>query len=121
MIDKRTKILQATADMIAEHGLTCSPMSKISARAGCGAGTIYRYFETKDELVVELFKETAQKLTDACLKNYQGEGSLRDRFFQIWGNYFSYINENPSERALLEQLFASPAIGPCDKESALDQ
>lgn len=121
MIDKRQQILQATAEMITECGLESCPMSKISARAGCGAGTIYRYFETKDDLVRALFKESIKKLTLVCLANYDADQSLRQRYYQIWGNYFEFICCNPRERGLMEQLFASPAISCEDKDEAFAQ
>lgn len=110
MIDKRQQILQATADMIAEYGLQACPMSKISARAGCGAGTIYRYFETKEELVKALFEDLIERLTEACLHEYDATQPLRDRFYRLWGNYYHYVMANPGQRALMEQLLASPVI-----------
>lgn len=120
MIDKRQQILQATSDMIAEYGLQACPMSKISARAGCGAGTIYRYFETKEELVKSLFQDLIERLTSACLQNYDPDQPLRERFYRIWGNYYHFVLANPGERALMEQLFASPLICNNQRDHALN-
>jgi len=117
--DKRQKILDATAEMIVEYGLQACPMSKISARAGCGAGTIYRYFETKQELVVALFEDRISRITDACLKDYSHTNPLRKRFVALWGGYYRYILENPCDRALMEQLLASPMICCNHRDSAL--
>lgn len=119
MIDKRQQILQATAEMIAEHGLQACPMSKISARAGCGAGTIYRYFETKEELVKGLFQDLIERLSCACLNQYDPSRPLRDRFYRIWGNYYDWVIRNPGERALMEQLLASPLICTNQRDHAL--
>lgn len=119
MTDKRQKILDATAEMIVECGLQASPMSKISARAGCGAGTIYRYFETKQELVVALFDDRIDRLTHACLDHYNQSNPLRQRFIALWGGYYQYVLENPCDRALMEQLLASPMICCHHRDSAL--
>ncbi|WP_221799185.1 TetR/AcrR family transcriptional regulator [Oceanobacter mangrovi] len=120
MIDKRQQILDATADMIVEYGLQACPMSKISARANCGAGTIYRYFETKQDLVFALFIDLFQKLTVACSEGYDETAPLRTRFERLWGNYYRYILANPNQRALMEQLISSPAICQQQKDEAIN-
>lgn len=119
MTDKRQRILDATAEMIVEYGLQACPMSKISAKAECGAGTIYRYFETKQDLVVALFEDRVERVTERCMAGYDQKTPLRQRFFAFWGGYYHYIRENPCERALLEQLLASPMICCEHRDSAL--
>ena len=109
-MDKRQQILEATAELIAEHGLQASPMSMVAKRAGCGAGTIYRYFETKEELVRELFADVALKVTEACLQGYDRHAGIKQRFFVYWGNFYHWMRDHPQTRALMEQLGSSPAI-----------
>ncbi|HXC93667.1 MAG TPA: helix-turn-helix domain-containing protein, partial [Geobacteraceae bacterium] len=55
--DKRDEIICAALEMIAENGFHGAPMAMIAEQAGVGAGTIYRYFENKDVLINELFRE----------------------------------------------------------------
>ena len=40
------------------------PMAMVADRAGVGAGTIYRYFESKDVLIAEIFNELERKVVD---------------------------------------------------------
>lgn len=110
MIEKREQILDATANLIAECGLEASPMSKVAKSACCGAGTIYRYFETKDELVQELYLQIVQKMTAECLNNYDDRACIKIRFYTFWGNFYRYMQANPRDCALMEQLSSSPAI-----------
>ena len=121
MIDKRQQILEATAEMINEYGLQACPMSKISARANCGAGTIYRYFETKQDLVTALFDELINALIAACSTDYDETAPLRQRFEKLWGNYYGYILENPCQRSLMDQLLATPTIDQDYKEESLSR
>jgi TetR/AcrR family transcriptional repressor of multidrug resistance operon len=109
-MDKRQCILEATAELIAEHGLQSCPMSAVARQAGCGAGTIYRYFETKDELVQELYLELVKRMIEHCLTDYDGSACVKLRFFQFWGNFYRYMRTNPRDCALLEQMSACPAI-----------
>jgi len=59
--DKRSDIMQAALDLIAEQGFHRTPMAEIAAKAGVAAGTIYRYFESKDVLITELHRELEGK------------------------------------------------------------
>lgn len=109
-MDKREQILEATADLIAEHGLQDCPMAKVAHHAGCGAGTIYRYFSTKDELVQQLYLHLNEKMARHCLQGLETHDSIRNRFDHFWGNFYQYLRAHPREVCLLDQLWASPAI-----------
>ena len=44
--DKSTAILEAALALFAERGYDGTPVPLIAEKAGVGAGTIYRYFES---------------------------------------------------------------------------
>ena len=48
------RILDAAFDAILDFGLTRMTMEDVAARAGCSRQTVYRYFPSKDHLVVAL-------------------------------------------------------------------
>lgn len=48
-MDKRDEIIRAAKELIAEHGFHGAPMARVAEEAGVAAGTIYRYFESKDD------------------------------------------------------------------------
>jgi AcrR family transcriptional regulator len=52
----RQRILQAAAEVFNERGLEVS-LDEIARHAGVGVGTVYRRFQTKEELVEALFME----------------------------------------------------------------
>ena len=53
--DKREAVMRAALELVGEHGFHGSPMAMIASRAGVAAGTIYRYFESKDVLIMETY------------------------------------------------------------------
>ena len=57
------KIIRERNDIHSEHGFHGAPMAKIADRAGVGAGTIYRYFENKDVMIVELYRDLEARKT----------------------------------------------------------
>ncbi len=60
--EKRSEIIRAAIELIAQHGYHGAPMAMIAERAGVGAGTIYRYFENKDVLIAELYRELEERI-----------------------------------------------------------
>jgi AcrR family transcriptional regulator len=106
--DKRIEILRAARELIAEHGFHGAPMAMIADRAGVGAGTIYRYFENKDVLIAELFKELEERIYPVLLEGYPSEKTIRERFVHLDSSLLKYFIENPLDFRYLEQFHNSP-------------
>lgn len=56
--DKREAILRAAIRTFARHGFFNSQVADIARAAGVAAGTVYLYFENKDDLLVSIFDRT---------------------------------------------------------------
>lgn len=106
--EKRQEILHAALELIAEHGFHGAPIAAIAERARVGAGTIYRYFETKDVLINELFLELRDKICQGLLKGYEPDKPLKERFIHLNMALLRYFINNPLEFRFLEQHFNSP-------------
>lgn len=52
----RQAILKAAEGLMRNHGFSGTKMSAIAAAAGLSTGAIYRYFPSRNELFVELFR-----------------------------------------------------------------
>lgn len=53
---KRTQILDAAAEVIAERGYAGTTLAEIAARAGTHAGSLYYHFASREELVEEVLQ-----------------------------------------------------------------
>ena len=107
-VDKREEIIRAAMDLIAEQGFHGAPMSMIAERAGVAAGTIYRYFESKDDLIRALFREIDEAIGAEILKDYQAKKPLRERFHHIFTKLLRYFIANPCHFRYMEQFHNSP-------------
>lgn len=106
--DKREEIVRAALELIAEHGFHGAPMAMIAGRAGVGAGTIYRYFENKDVMILELFKELEARSYPLIKEGYVSEKPLRERFLHLNTALINYFIKNPRDFRFIEQFFNSP-------------
>jgi TetR/AcrR family fatty acid metabolism transcriptional regulator len=55
--DKRRRIIDAAVEVFADKGFFSAKVSEIAEAAGVADGTIYLYFESKDDLLISLFRE----------------------------------------------------------------
>ncbi len=106
--DKREAIVTAALELIAEHGFHGAPMSMIADKAGVGAGTIYRYFDNKDILISELYRELEDKLLEALQEGFPAGKPMRERFLHIGTTLLRYCISHPLYFRYMEQYHNSP-------------
>ena len=54
---KRERILRASVDVFATHGYFNAKVAQIAKAAGVADGTIYLYFDGKEDLLITIFRE----------------------------------------------------------------
>ena len=106
--EKRQKVLNAALELITEHGFHGAPISAIAEQAGVGAGTIYRYFASKDIIITELFREIHDKVCAGLLEGYEAEKPFRERFFHLSMALLRYFIASPQHFRYMEQYLNSP-------------
>jgi AcrR family transcriptional regulator len=60
----RARIIETAIDLFAARGLQAVTVDEIATRADVGKGTIYNYFQTKEEIVVAFMVEFERKVQD---------------------------------------------------------
>jgi AcrR family transcriptional regulator len=55
--DRPAEIISAAIDVFAEKGFAAAKLDDVAKRAGIAKGTLYRYFETKDEMFRAVVRE----------------------------------------------------------------
>jgi AcrR family transcriptional regulator len=107
--DKRDDIMQATLELIAEHGFHGTSMAMIGERADVGAGTIYRYFKSKENLINAVNQELTEKIIASLLQAGTATGEpLRERFLHLATGLSKYLIDHPIHFRFLEQYYNSP-------------
>ena len=110
--DKRTAILDATLRLISKNGFHGTAMSKVAQEAGVSAGIIYHYFDSKDDLMVELYKHIKRKFGQMINESFDQTQPLKIQIRQILGIMIRYYIKRPQESAFLEQYTRSPYFSP---------
>ena len=77
--DKRRAILDAAITVFARQGFHSARVSDVAAEAGVAYGLVYHYFDSKDQMLNELFSERWSLLVEASEEIRRGDASPRDK------------------------------------------
>ena len=76
---KRASILRAARELVTGGGFRDTQMNAVAEKAGVALGTLYRYFPSKAELMVEVVANVAQREVDAVAEIAVKDGTAADR------------------------------------------
>ncbi len=99
---KTEAILKAALDLFVERGFHGTPVPEIAERAGVGAGTIYRSFESKEALVNALYQRWKQAIVDKMVTDFPADAPARVQFRTIWERMAEFAIKHPRELSFLE-------------------
>ena len=100
--DKREAITGAALELFVERGFFGTTVPEIADRAGVGAGTIYRYFASKEALVNELYREQKLAFSGTVLDQFPATAPTREQFRSLWMRMAKFATENERAFVFLE-------------------
>jgi AcrR family transcriptional regulator len=100
--DKRAAILAAALELFNERSFNGTPIPLVAERAGVGAGTIYRYFDSKEALGNAVFRACKTALQRHLLERIRGGLSPREDFRAMWRGLWEFFRDHPAAFQFLE-------------------
>ncbi|HEY0255434.1 MAG TPA: TetR/AcrR family transcriptional regulator, partial [Kofleriaceae bacterium] len=88
-------------DLFVERGFYGTAVPEIADKAGVGAGTIYRYFPSKEALVNEIYREEKTRFGAHVMDNFP-VGNARELFHNMWTRMVRFAVENVKSFIFLE-------------------
>jgi len=105
--DKRRRILDAALHVFAERGYHGTSVPDVAGAAKVSTGTLYRYFEHKEALVNEVYRDAKLRLRAALLDglgapdSYKAEDAER-WFTELWRRLGKFARAQPDAFRFLE-------------------
>ena len=99
---KRELILDGALELFAERTFAGSPVPLIAERAGVGLGTIYRYFDSKEALVNELYRKWKATMAADVIGERPTDPSIRSEFVALWTGLARFASAHPLAFVFLE-------------------
>lgn len=80
----RNKIIIAAMNLFSNKGFEGTSIAEIMKVADLGVGTFYNYFSNKDEIIMHLFRELNQKLSEVVCKSVNKNQNPSEQIPEIY-------------------------------------
>lgn len=97
--DKRRRIIDAATKIFAEKGFFKAKVSDIAREAQVADGTIYLYFENKDDILISLFEEQMNRVLEDMKTHVLNEKNAIKKIEKFAFNHLKLmeLNKNMAE------------------------
>ncbi len=85
----RVAIIEAAHELFADNPLV--PLSEVAKRAGVGAGTLYRHFPTREDLILAAYQHDIERLTVTAEEVLARHSSAKAAFVEWFETLAGYI------------------------------
>jgi AcrR family transcriptional regulator len=99
------RILDAAFECIEDVGLSRTTMEDVARRAGCTRQTVYRYFLSKDHLVMALIVREEDRFIEQTRQAFGADGDLEKALYQGTLMCLRFARSHP----LLDRLLGTDA------------
>lgn len=111
--DKRSQILQAAFKLFAQKGFFHTTVEEVAQEAGVGKGTVYGYFDSKQELLRQMLIFASDYYFERFFNVVEGNGGLKEKLVAIAREHFRFFNEHQeiARVVLYEHRYISEDLG----------
>ncbi|GLU51213.1 TetR family transcriptional regulator [Dyadobacter frigoris] len=107
---KQEKIIQSVFVITGKHGLAGVNIAGISKTAGVGAGTLYTYFKSKEDIVQAAYASVEDKMTQKMYAQFDSSLPVKQSLKQIYINMLNYRLNHYDETVFIDQYIQSNYI-----------
>lgn len=118
--NKQQDIRNATIAEVAAVGSTGVSVNKIAKRAGVSVGTIYRFYETKDDLLFAVYLAVKTDIHNAIMGATNAQQRTADKIRAMWFGLVEYAIKAPQDFLFVEMLAPEARVNSRDT-TALDK
>jgi AcrR family transcriptional regulator len=85
----RVAIIEAAHELFADDPLV--PLSEVAKQAGVGAGTLYRHFPSREDLILAAYQHDIERLTSGVDEVLDRQASAKAAFIEWFETLSAYI------------------------------
>jgi TetR/AcrR family transcriptional regulator, fatty acid metabolism regulator protein len=100
--DKHRRIIEAAVKVFAKNGFYNSKVSEIARAASVADGTIYLYFQNKDDILISLFEEEMARVLDKVRQAVEQETHPAARLERFALAHLALIEENQEMAEIIQ-------------------
>ncbi len=93
--NKRELILEAAIEVFARKGSHLATIADVAKKARVALGTVYVYFESKDDLLQQCMKEIIDTEIKAIIESTKSISDPMERLVAFFQHHIELVNEKP--------------------------
>ena len=120
--DKQRRIKEAMVNLILREGIDGASMSKIAKEAGVSAATIYVYYNSKEEMLAEVFKEYSRRPYQYMMSRISRDMNGRQLIDTLVRGCYAFSVEHEDVFSFVEQCSRCPTLCErvCEEDCSCD-
>lgn len=107
--DKRERLLREAARLFAERGFNQTDVAELASRAGVAKGSIYNYFESKEDLYLFVCQDGMERSRNAVYGDLNSEWDIYRQLAHIFRQGMRFVLAFPEYLSLYDGI-ASPGM-----------
>mgnify|MGYP002621827467 CR=1 FL=1 len=119
----KEKIFSSALELFAEQGVDKTSTADIAKHAGVASGTVFVHFESKEQLIQELYlnlKEGIMSQLSQVLQNTSKNESVEQVCKTLFAHVIRYLLAEPKQFAFVQQVEHNPAYSICTDDAKDD-
>ena len=109
-LEKQRRIKESMIRLILRDGLAGTSVAKIARAAGVSPATIYVYYDSKEAMLAEVFRECSHQTYDYLHRMLEPEMDGQELIRTIVRSYYDYTVEHEAMFSFVEQCSRCPGV-----------
>ena len=93
-LDKKQSFKQAAYNVFSNKGYKATVISEVAKQAGMAVGSFYNYYESKEEIFLDVYIEENNRIRQVIMNDIDWEGDVVELIGQLFGQSRSLISSN---------------------------
>jgi AcrR family transcriptional regulator len=108
---RRTQIVEAAIETVAEVGYTNASLSRIAVRLGISKGVISYHFAGKDDLIAEIVSQVLEKARASMQPRIEAQTTGPDMLRAYIESNLEFMRDNPNQLSALLEIVRATIAG----------
>ena len=120
--DKQRRIKEAMVSLILREGIDGTSVSKIAKEAGVSAATIYIYYDSKEAMLAEVFREYSRQPYQYLMHQIQPDMDGNELIETLVRGCYAFSTEHEDVFSFVEQCSRCPTLAEqvCEEDCSCD-
>lgn len=119
VMNKKERIFNAAHEILGEQGFHGLSIAVVAKKAKVAAGTIYRYFSDKDDLIRQLYQHSILQCHPLVMEGVQIDEVSFQQFRRLWLNIHAFFADDPNALKCKLQYECSPLGAELEKDPVI--